>query len=61
MERESRAFFDLHYLEEKLYAGAFADAEWYIKGYFPDRQQSSYAREFFFEIKRQKYLETVFR
>ncbi|KAF3326027.1 protein TOPLESS-like isoform X4 [Carex littledalei] len=61
LERDSRAYFNLDYLEEKLLAGAWADAEWYVKGYFPDVQQNSHALGILFEINKQKYLETLFR
>ncbi|RWV96822.1 hypothetical protein GW17_00040441 [Ensete ventricosum] len=60
LEQESGFFFNMKYLEEKVQAGEWEEAEKYLSGY-TKVDDNRYSMKIFFEIRKQKYLEALDR
>ncbi|RWW68352.1 hypothetical protein BHE74_00024119, partial [Ensete ventricosum] len=58
LEQESGFFFNMKYLEEKVQAGEWEEAEKYLSGY-TKVDDNRYSMKIFFEIRKQKYLEAL--
>lgn len=49
------------YFEELILAGQWADADWYLRGYFVDVQGNKFGLKLIFETYKQKYYEALYR
>uniref|UniRef100_F6H3W7 CTLH domain-containing protein n=1 Tax=Vitis vinifera TaxID=29760 RepID=F6H3W7_VITVI len=60
LERQSGIFFNLNYVEELVMNGEWEEAEMYLSG-FTKLEDNKFSTKIFFEIRKQKYLETLDR
>ncbi|PKA57711.1 Topless-related protein 2 [Apostasia shenzhenica] len=60
LEQESGFFFNMKYFEEKALAGEWDEVERYLSG-FTKVDDNRYSMKIFFEIRKQKYLESLDR
>ncbi|KAL3650682.1 hypothetical protein CASFOL_007085 [Castilleja foliolosa] len=58
LEQETGYFFDLQYFEELVILGNWAEAEKYLSS-FTSLDDNNYSTKIYFEIRKQKYLESL--
>nr|CAD1840127.1 unnamed protein product [Ananas comosus var. bracteatus] len=60
LERETQIFFDLPYFEGLVLAGAWNDADWYLKG-FTKLDENWWSQKIFFELYKTMFFEALVR
>lgn len=60
LESESGFYFDMRYFEEMMHSGNWHEAERYISG-FTKLDDDRYSNKIYFEIRKQKFFETLDR
>ncbi|KAL4650815.1 hypothetical protein ACB098_01G104400 [Castanea mollissima] len=58
LERESGFYFNMRFFEDLVHNGAFDEAEEYVDG-FTDLHENSFSTKIYFELRKQKFLETL--
>jgi hypothetical protein len=58
LERESGFYFNMRFFEDLVLNGGFDEAEEYLYG-FTDVHDNMYSTKIIFEIRKQKFLETL--
>jgi hypothetical protein len=58
LERESGFYFNMRFFEDLVLNGGFDEAEEYLYG-FTDIHDNMYSTKIIFEIRKQKFLETL--
>ncbi|KAL3497326.1 hypothetical protein ACH5RR_040058 [Cinchona calisaya] len=58
LEQETGCFFDMNYFEELVMTGNWSEAEKYLSG-FTGVEDNKYSMKMYFEIRKQKFFETL--